>query len=57
MKIEYKFNRTELKMICESLEQATYNTNDCDLIENLIRLRENIVSMLNLEQDLNEVEE
>ncbi|MFW6027097.1 MAG: hypothetical protein ACOCRX_12245 [Candidatus Woesearchaeota archaeon] len=57
MRIEYKFNRTELKIICEALEQATYNTNNNDLIENLIRLRENLVSVLDLENGLSEVEE
>ena len=57
MKLEYKFNRTELKLICECLEQATYNTTNSDLIDNIKRLKENIISVLNLEQDLNEVEE
>jgi hypothetical protein len=55
MKIEYKFNRTELKLICEALEQATYNTKERDLIDNLNRLKENLISVLNLESDLNEV--
>ena len=56
MKIDYKFNRLELKLICESLEQATYNTKDSDLIDNINKLKENIISVLNLEIDLNEVE-
>ena len=56
MKLEYKFNRTELKLICECLEQAIYNTMDGDLIDNINKLKENIIGVLNLEQDLNEVE-
>ena len=55
MKIEYKFNREELKLICGCLEQATYNTRDSNLIDNINLLKENIISVLNLEQDLNEV--
>ena len=56
MKLKYEFNRTELKLICECLEQASYNTNDVDLIDNAHRLKENIISVLNLEIDLQEVE-
>ena len=56
MKLKYEFDRTELKLICECLEQATYNANDVNLIDNIHRLKENIISVLNLERDLQEVE-
>jgi hypothetical protein len=57
MKLEYKFNRIELKLICECLEQATINTCDVDVISNIKSLKKNIVRVLNLDIDLNEVEE
>ena len=56
MEIKYDFDRTELKLICECLEQASYNANDVDLIDNMHRLKENIISVLNLERDLQEAE-
>jgi hypothetical protein len=56
MELEYKFNRNELKLICECLEQATTNTCDVDVISNIKSLREKIVSVLNLDFKLNEVE-
>ena len=55
MKIEYKFNREELNLICECLKQAGFNSRDCDFIEKTNLLKKNIISVLNLEQDLNEV--
>ena len=56
MKLEYKFNRQELKLICKCLEKVSYNTSDADLIDNMHRLKENLISILNLERDLNEVQ-
>ena len=55
MKIDCKFNREELNLICECLEQAGFNSRDCIFIDKANLLKKNIISVLNLEQDLNEV--
>lgn len=58
MKIEYKFDIKELKLICQCLEVAKdkiIDTSGNDFY-NIIKLRENLVRIINIDLDLNELE-
>ena len=58
MKIEYKFNKEELKLICECLEVAKDEIVDKSGNDfyNIIKLRENLVHIINIDLDLYELE-
>ena len=58
MKLEYKFNRTELKTLFDLL-QIIESREDIkeEYTEKASLLKENIASVLNLEIELHEVEE
>ena len=58
MKLEYKFNRTELKTLFDLLEILESREDiKAEYTEKASLLKENIASVLNLEVDLHEVEE
>lgn len=58
MKIEYNFNKEELKLICECLDVAKDDIihSSSEDYTNIVKLRENIVSLINLTTNLNELE-
>jgi hypothetical protein len=57
MKIQYNFTRKELVLIAKTLDDVKLCGLDSVTLEQVLRLRENLISVLNLENDLNEVKE
>jgi hypothetical protein len=56
MKIQYNFTRKELVLIAKTLNEVKLSNLDSETLEQVLRLKENLISLLNLESDLNEVE-
>jgi hypothetical protein len=57
MKIQYNFTKKEIELIIYILEKVNLSSLDSESLRKVMFLLDNLVSVLNLESDLNEVEQ